>query len=73
MPAALANAESTLVISSAYGLDASARAWAREIREVAMSSIALVIFFVDWIERIRRRRSLSCAAIYRVTSSCCLF
>src|SRR6478672_3681998 len=28
-----------------------------------MSSIALVIFFVDWTERIRRRRTRSCAAI----------
>src|SRR5918998_4155307 len=63
VPAALASAESTLVISCAYGRDASTRAWARAIREVAMSSIALVIFFVDWTERIRRRRSLSCAAI----------
>ena len=31
------------------------RACALAMREAAMSSIALVIFLVDWTERIRRR------------------
>src|SRR5918998_1837874 len=33
------------------------------MREVAMSSIAPVIFLIDWTERVRRRSTLSCAAI----------
>src|SRR6266545_3043567 len=31
------------------------------MRDAAISSMALVIFFVDWMERIRRRTSRSCA------------
>jgi hypothetical protein len=50
-----ATAVITRVISSAYGLEAATRAWARAIREAAMSSIALVIFLVDCTERMRRR------------------
>src|SRR6185503_20164591 len=33
------------------------------MREVAMSSMARVIFMVDWTDRIRRRTSRSCAPI----------
>jgi hypothetical protein len=33
------------------------------MREDAISSIARVIFFVDWTERIRRRTTRSCAPI----------
>ena len=35
------------------------RFWARTICEAAISSIALVIFFVDWTLRMRRRRTRS--------------
>ena len=35
------------------------RLWARTIWEAAMSSIALVIFFVDWMLLIRRSRMRS--------------
>ncbi len=52
-----ASAVSTRVISAAYGLDAWTRCCALAIREVAMSSIAFVIFFVDWTVLIRRRRT----------------
>ena len=44
---------------SRYGRFAAIRAWARTIREAAMSSIALVIFLVDCTLRIRRRRMRS--------------
>ena len=54
---------STAVICSAYGLAASTRARAFAIREVAMSSIALVIFLMDCVERIRRRSTRICAAM----------
>ncbi len=37
----------------AYGSDAATRSWALAIRLVATSSIALVIFFIDFAERIR--------------------
>jgi hypothetical protein len=33
------------------------------MRELAMSSIARVIFFVDWTDLIRRRTTRSCAPI----------
>src|ERR1700755_2519793 len=49
----------TRVISAAYGRDAATRARALAIRDVAMSSIARVIFFVDWTVRTRRRYSRS--------------
>ena len=44
---------------SRKGRLAAMRAWARTIREAAMSSIALVIFLVDCTLRIRRRRMRS--------------
>src|SRR3954451_295022 len=50
-----ASADSTRVISRAYGLDASTRAWARTMRAPAISSCAEKIFFVDCVERMRRR------------------
>jgi hypothetical protein len=59
----LASSVSTAVICSAYGLAASTRARAFAIREVAMSSIALVIFLMDCVERIRRRSTRICAAM----------
>src|SRR5436309_11839765 len=43
------------VIWSAYARALSTRCWARRICEAAMSSIALVIFFVDCTPRMRRR------------------
>src|SRR3954451_22700602 len=58
-----ASAESTRVISRAYGLDASTRACARTIRAPAISSWAEKIFFVDWVERIRRRSARRDAAM----------
>ena len=48
----------------AYGRDASTRCWAFTMRDDAMSSIARVIFFVDWTDRIRRRTTRSWAPIY---------
>jgi hypothetical protein len=36
-------------------LDDFTRCCARDMREAAMSSIARVIFLVDWTDRIRRR------------------
>ena len=50
----------------AYGRDASTRCWAFTMRDDAMSSIARVIFFVDWTDRIRRRTTRSWAPIYAV-------
>ena len=52
-----ASAVSTPVIASAYGSDAATRSCALAMRLVATSSIALVIFFVDLVVRIRRRRT----------------
>ncbi len=49
----------TRSMPSRYGRLAAMRAWARTIREAAMSSIALVIFLVDCTLRIRRRRMRS--------------
>src|SRR5207247_8393032 len=46
---------------SAYGRAASTRCWALRMREVAISSMARVIFMVDCTERIRRRTSRSFA------------
>ena len=51
----LPSAASARVSSSAYGRAAFIRACALAMRDAAMSSIALVIFLVDWTERIRRR------------------
>jgi hypothetical protein len=49
------------VSCSAYGRAAETRCWALRIREAAISSMARVIFMVDWTERMRRRivRSLA--------------
>ena len=49
------SAASALVISSAYGRAARIRACALAMREAAMSSIALVIFWVDRTARARWR------------------
>jgi hypothetical protein len=46
----------TSVMRSAYGRAAATRPWAFTIREPAMSSIALVIFFVDCTDLMRPRR-----------------
>src|SRR3954454_1615950 len=59
----------TRVISSAYGAAARARCWARAMREAAMSSIARVIFLVDWTDLMRRRRTRIWAAIGQLVSS----
>lgn len=40
-------------MARAYGRDASTRAWDLAIRLVATSSIALVIFFIPFAERMR--------------------
>jgi hypothetical protein len=55
--APLWRARSSIALVSwiAYGRDASTRCCAFTIREDAISSIARVIFFVDWTVRIRRR------------------
>src|SRR3712207_1255621 len=50
-----ARADSTRVISREYGLEASTRACARTMRAPAISSCAEKIFFVDCVERMRRR------------------
>ena len=42
-------------LGSVYGRAAFIRFCALTMRDAAMSSIALVIFLVDWTERIRRR------------------
>ena len=47
------------VSRSAYGRAASTRCWAFTMRDVAISSMARVIFIVDWTERIRRRTTRS--------------
>ena len=54
-----------LVISAEYGRAASTRACAFAIREVAISSWALVIFLIAPAERIRPRSSRSVAAMNR--------
>src|SRR5687767_11035745 len=57
MLALLASAVSTIVIAVEYGNEAETRSCALAMRLVATSSIALVIFFVDRVVRIRRRRT----------------
>src|SRR5690348_18003535 len=42
------------VSRSANGRASSTRCWAFRIRDAAISSIARVIFMVDWTDRIRR-------------------
>ena len=49
------------VSCTAYGREASTRCCAFTMREDAISSMARVIFFVDWTERIRRRTTRSWA------------
>src|SRR4051812_49309767 len=58
-----AAAVSARVSSSAYGLASFTRACALTIRDAEMSSMARVIFFVAWTDRIRRRRTRTCAGI----------
>src|SRR5262245_46006276 len=58
-----ASAVSTPVIARAYGSDALTRSCALAMRLVATSSIALVIFLVERVVRIRRRRILTCPAM----------
>src|SRR5262245_22302625 len=58
-----ASAVSTPVIARAYGSDAATRSCALAMRLVATSSIALVIFLVERVVRIRRRRARTCPAI----------
>ena len=53
--ASLPSAASARVSSSAYGRAALTRFCALTMREAAMSSIALVIFWVDWVALICRR------------------
>ena len=59
----LASSVSTAVICSAYGRDSCTRARAFTIREVAISSMARVIFLMDCVERMRLRRTRICAAM----------
>lgn len=54
----------TFCISSAYGLAASTRCWALVICDVAISSWALVIFFVELTDLMRSRNSRSVAMVY---------
>ncbi len=51
------------MIAEAYGSDAATRSCALAMRLVATSSIALVIFFVERVDRIRRRRTRTEPAI----------
>src|SRR2546428_4566296 len=51
------------VSRSAYGRAAATRCWALRMRDVAMSSMARVIFMVDWTDRIRRLTVRSFAPI----------
>src|SRR5690606_42149462 len=60
---ALASSPSTLVISSAYGFAAATLACALEIREVAISSWALVIFLIEFTPRMRERNSRKLATV----------
>src|SRR6185369_3097117 len=59
MLAVLASAVSTIVIATEYGCDRATRSWALAMRLVATSSIALVIFLVDFVVRIFRRSTLT--------------
>ena len=59
-----ASSVSMLVISVEYGRAAWTRACALAIRDVAISSWALVIFLIDPAERMRPRSSRSVAAMW---------
>ena len=48
----VATAETARVMAREYGVEAVTRACAFSMREAAMSSIALVIFFVVWADLI---------------------
>src|SRR5882757_10467067 len=61
--ASAASVVSMLVISNAYGRADRRRFCALPIRDVAISSWALVIFLIDPAERMRPRNSRSVAAI----------
>src|SRR6478735_2615027 len=61
--ASAASAVSILVISTAYGRADCRRFCALPMRDVAISSWALVIFLIDPAERMRPRNSRSVAAI----------
>jgi hypothetical protein len=52
-----------MVIADEYGRDAATRACAFAMRLVATSSIALVIFFIERVVLIRRRRTRTDPAI----------
>src|SRR5699024_118156 len=52
-----ATAETARVIAFAYGIDAATRWRALPIREVAISSIALKLFFIDVVESILLRKT----------------
>src|SRR5687768_8062214 len=58
-----ARADSARVVARAYGLEASARACALTMRAPPSSSGAEKIFFVDRVERIRRRSARSVPAM----------
>jgi hypothetical protein len=51
----VATADSARVIAFAYGAEAATFARARAMRDVAISSMALKIFFSAWVDRMRLR------------------
>ena len=60
-PVCRATSSIAAVNCTAYGLEDSTRCCALRILEDAMSSIARVIFLVDWTDLIRRRTTRSWA------------
>src|ERR1700704_1439839 len=63
MLALLASAVNTSVMAIEYGREAATRSWALAMRLVATSSIALVIFLIDRVDLICRRRMRTETAI----------
>jgi hypothetical protein len=61
MSAYVAAAETACVTARAYGFDSSMRRRALLMREVAISSMALVTFCIVWADLMRARYSRSCA------------
>jgi hypothetical protein len=59
----------TCVIAVAYGWEAATRSCAFAMRLVATSSIALVIFLVERVDRIRRRRTRTWPAMTTAAAS----
>src|SRR5690606_22646307 len=59
----VATADTARVSSRAYGAAAAACCWALMIRDAAMSSMARVIFFIDWVDLIFARYSRSDTAM----------